>query len=382
MLKRFALLCVILTLMLGMIGCWDYLEIDSRAFILGVALDKADNDDEVMVTFQIALPEAFGGNGGDKEAYLNITEVVSDVSEARGNLMRSINWVPTFEHCQILLIGEELARGDFKRHMDFFFRAFDVRRQLEIGVVQGRAKDILEMEFKSDPVPAFFISDLMALNSKYSLEISDFNYIGRLHEQHTGGMDTMISRIIPDNDKIHITGAGIFRNFKLTGWFSGEEIMAARLLRGDAVSGIISVRVPEAMGRRILLRAFELQTSFLPEFRNSQLTAVSKIRIEADIESMAVTGIPIDNAETVRQLESSIEAYIESIIKHTFRKAQREFKAEPFRLGERIQNHHFHFWLENRDQWDEIYQTVELDVEADVRIRRVGEVNYEFNTVQ
>lgn len=376
MLKRFVILPLILALTLPLLGCWDYMEINRRAFILGVALDKADEKNEVMVTFQIALPEAFAREGGDGAAFWNITEVANDVAGARNKLKRSINWIPTFEHCQILLIGEELAKEDFKRHMDFFFRAYDVRRRLEIGVVQGKAKDVLEMEFKSDQVPAFFVSQLIQQNAEYAYEVSDYNYIGRLHEQYVDGMDTMISRIIPNTDKIHVTGGGVFRDFKLAGWFSGEEMMSARLLRGDAVSGIVSVDVPDDLGRRVMLRVFDLQTSFIPEFRNDQLIGVSKIRMEGDIESLAITGIPIGNAETIRQLERSIEQYLETVIQQTFQKAQREFQADPFRFGDRVMNYHAKFWREHADQWDDIYQTVELDVNTDVRIRRVGAVDY------
>ena len=66
--KRFMMVVLIMGIMLTQIGCWDRIDIEKNAFILGLGLDlpeKADqNDDMVMVTYQIALPAAMLGRQG------------------------------------------------------------------------------------------------------------------------------------------------------------------------------------------------------------------------------------------------------------------------------------------------------------------------------
>ncbi|NLG79633.1 MAG: Ger(x)C family spore germination protein, partial [Firmicutes bacterium] len=44
-------------------GCWDRTEVDDLAFIMAIGLDEAPND-QVYVTFHIAVPRAVAGGGG------------------------------------------------------------------------------------------------------------------------------------------------------------------------------------------------------------------------------------------------------------------------------------------------------------------------------
>lgn len=374
MLKK-ALVLVLCLSTLFSAGCWDKIEIEKRAFVLGIAIDKAEDEDEVLVTFQIALPQAFGEQGSDAESYWNISQTASDITGARRRLHKSINWIPTFEHCQVLLIGEELAREGISQYVDFFFRTYDIRRRMEVAVVSGTAKDVFDVEVKSEPVPAFFISELMRQNSEYSFEVADYNYIGRLHEDYILDSEFVISRVLY-GDVIDVSGAGVFKNFRLVGWLSGEELAAARMLRGDVRSGILGVEVPAVYGERIMLRVFDISTNLKPEFRDGQIVAVSRIRLEGDIEEIRRPGTDIEDAQAIREMEQHIQEYVEGNIRRVFNKVQKQFESDPFRFDEQVMNNHPNFWHDNKNNWDVIYQTVDLDVEVEVRIRRIGEINY------
>ncbi len=377
MLKRLGIVALLFCFMISVTACWDKLEIEKRAFILGIAIDKAEEEGKVAVTFQIALPQAFGAEGGDTEAYWNITEVAPNITSARRMLIRSINWIPTFEHCQMLFIGEELAKEGLADHLDFFFRTYDVRRRMEVAVVQGSGKDALEMEFKSEKVPAFFIAELKMQNSKESFEVTDYTYLGRLHERYVLQSDFILSRLVlHGNEHVDASGAAVFKDFKFAGWFSGEELMHTRFLRGDMESGILGMDLPEELGQRIMLRIFDVQTSLRPEIRNDQLYAVSKIRVEGDIEELGRSGISFD-PRVIREIEGHVQSNLEAGILRTFLKAQREFEADPFHFDDKVMNYMNRYWRDNNQNWNEIYQTVELDIEVEVRIRRVGEVNYQ-----
>src|SRR5690554_934139 len=91
-------------------SCWDQTEIEKRAFIMGMAVDRADGE-EIEVTFQIALTQSFGQEGGGEDAsFWNISKKAYDLTGARRELTKSIDMVPSLDHCQIIVFSEEYAR--------------------------------------------------------------------------------------------------------------------------------------------------------------------------------------------------------------------------------------------------------------------------------
>jgi hypothetical protein len=95
------------------------LEIEDQAFIIGIGLDAVEGSDEMTVTFQIAQPKAFTAESQAEEPFWNIIEKAKDLTQARDHLLRSNSCVPTMEHCQVILIGEDLARKGLKDFLDF-----------------------------------------------------------------------------------------------------------------------------------------------------------------------------------------------------------------------------------------------------------------------
>jgi len=377
MVKRLVIV-ILIFLMIILSGCWDKIEIEKRAFILGIAIDKADSRDEVMVTFQIALPKAFGAEtGGEMEAYWNITKTAKNIGIARDMLFESINWVPTFEHCPLLLIGEDLAKEGLKEYMDFFLRTYDIRRRMVVAVVQGKARDLLDIKTKSEPVPAFFISEIMNQNSDHKYGISGSSYLGRIHEKLVRNADFMLSRVILDGkDKVRVAGGGLFKDFKLVGWLDSNELMAARMLRGDISGGYLTSDLPKELGSRIILRIFDASSSLTPKLQDDKLIVISRIRLEGDIIELDEPGVGINDINMLRAIQDYMEKDLEDKIKKVFIKTQQQYDCNPFLLDERVMNSLPNYWDKINKNWHEIYKTIELKVDADILIRRVGEVNY------
>ena len=46
-------------------GCWDRIEIEERGFVVGTALDAAE-DGQIKLTFQIVVPTQMKGSSGQK----------------------------------------------------------------------------------------------------------------------------------------------------------------------------------------------------------------------------------------------------------------------------------------------------------------------------
>ncbi len=372
--KRLILTLILAGLTLLLVSCWDQIEIEDQAFIVGIALDKSDEPGKLEVTFQIAHPKAFMAESQVDEPFWNITQVSADITTARNELINKINWIPTFEHCQILLIGEEVAKEEFSKYLDFLMRTFEVRKKLLTAVVQGKARDILDIKFKSGIIPSFVVSEILNKNTKYSFEVTDYMHIGKMHVAYIEGYDFILCRIVPLKDALSVSGGAVIKSFKLAGWLSGEEVMGARLLRGDVESGFLEVKLPPELGERVILRIYESESELEPEIRGDKLYAVLNVRLEGDINEITTPSSDLNSDEYIKKARAVIERNLENIIKRTFKKVQQEFGSDPFRIKEKTQSYYPHFYKANAGHWDEVYRSAELEISTEIRIRRIGEI--------
>ena len=76
-------------------ACWDQKETEDQAFVIGLALDKEATTDKIIVTFQIALPQAFVAEAQSDEPFWNVSEEADNITTAEYQLTKIINQVPT-----------------------------------------------------------------------------------------------------------------------------------------------------------------------------------------------------------------------------------------------------------------------------------------------
>jgi spore germination protein KC len=132
------LLCVIPFVIPLLTGCWDRLEIEERAVVLGISVDvagpSADKEEDeisylagsysaphnemIRVAVQIALPgkiplgpgESGGGKGGARQTVWVIDVVGNTIDDALMNLQQQISGRLFFGHLRVIVVSEELAK--------------------------------------------------------------------------------------------------------------------------------------------------------------------------------------------------------------------------------------------------------------------------------
>src|SRR5699024_6227318 len=94
---------------------WDTINIEDRGFIVGSAIDLAedDTDDPIYsITNQFVLPQSFinpAEQASDQKAFENITGKGRSVSRVNEEMSANSSKTPYFGHIKMLIISEELA---------------------------------------------------------------------------------------------------------------------------------------------------------------------------------------------------------------------------------------------------------------------------------
>jgi len=362
-------------------GCWDRREIERNAFILGVGIDAAEND-KIEVTFEIALPQSFAGGGeggetsGGQEPTLDVSIVAEDMVDATNSLLSKLDLFVDFSHLQLVVFGEEYARKGVHEVMDYFFRNPNIRYRTNVVVSAGEAKKVFNFKPKTAKSVSRHINQIIQHNSAENLEIFHLQTIGTIYDNFIRNSPIFLARISHNEKTVDVTGGGVFKEHKLIDWLNGKETYAVRWLQGDTVNGgSLRIKLPENKGGNIGLNIIHSNATLTPVLRDEQITADVKIYVEGDIFS-------IENSDVERELEEkfilewekAFEKYIMENINNTFIKVRDVYDADIFEIDGRMMDYYPKYWAANKERWDEIFKTVELKLDVDVKIRRVGNV--------
>jgi spore germination protein KC len=199
------LLCTLLIFPL-LAGCWDRIEIEERAVILGIAVDlskEGDEEDEVphykdrafvppsgkmiKVTVQVAVPGRIplgpgeggqGGGGGTQGQTVWALEVTGHTMEdALANLQQQISAPLFFGHLRIIVVSEAYARNGLGTVTDFLRRNSEIRRTSYLVVSKGNAAELMRAAPQLERVPTLYLQSTL----EHAVKMGKFprNEIGR-----------------------------------------------------------------------------------------------------------------------------------------------------------------------------------------------------------
>ena len=353
-------------------GCWDRVEIERNAFILGLGIDLSD-DDRLTLTYQIALLDAFKGEGGEKTKSTQQISITSDsLPDATNELLSYFGNIPNFTHCKLIVFGEKYAKNGIKNSLDFLFRETQIRRITSVCVAEGEAKEILNSGPKTAPSSAMVIDQIITQNSMSNSDIFPFQDVGYLHQNFITGSDIGLARVSMSKDTVEVSGAGVFKDYKLVGWYTGHEVTGLRFILGEIERGSHSVQLPWEDGGRITINAYNIDTSTTPNIVDGNIKVKTKILIEGDINEVE-NPTPIKESEKLfNHWKKAIEDDIRFTVNSVYKKGRDEYGVDNFEIDRRMESYYPEFWKKHKDEWDELFKTSGLDLDIDVKIRRVG----------
>ena len=152
---RYARIIVIAELIMACVvivgGCWGRTEVDDLALVMAIGLDKGE-EDTVYVTLQMAVPRAVAsgggeggrpGEGGGNEASLITTIRGRSILGLIDIANTYINRRPSFVHCKLVVIGEDLAERGLAPHISELVRFHEIRRTMFLVIAKGTAQEFI-----------------------------------------------------------------------------------------------------------------------------------------------------------------------------------------------------------------------------------------------
>lgn len=375
-------------------GCWDKRELNELAITLALGIDKVEGEDEYEVTAQVVVPSAVSmkdGTGGT--AVTLFTENGETVYEALRRMTKVSPRKIYPGHLQMLIIGEELAKEGIGESLDLLARDWELRPDFYVVVAKDvTAREILNVTTDLESIPA---SKMFA-----GLKVSEKAWAGT-----TGvTLDELIVNLISDGKEAVLTGIqltgnkqigstqqniesiskpaqiqyanlAVFKEDRLMGWLTEQDSRGYSGITNTVKSTVTSISCPNEGKSTIEV------TNFHSKVEGNIVHGKPEVNIHTKAEGKVGEvrcKIDLKNPETIQELEKNYEKEATRIINETIDVLQEEYQSDIFGFGEAIHRANPEEWNKIKENWDEEFSDLTVNVKVDMKIRLTGTVNSSF----
>lgn len=393
--KKISVLLLIVMNTVLLTGCWDRVEINDIAIVMAVGVDKTDEGDiclSLLVPISKKLSSSGGndgkGGGGDEAPTLVISESGKDIIDAFRKLQAKLPREILFSHTRVIIIGERLAKEGVAGVFDFFSRQRQSNLRTDILFTKENIDEVLGGNPGIERSVAEVFREEGEMGVGIEIDLKDF--LNMMNEEGTNPLGAQLVKI-PLTDKtkknekteeskpqktyFSIRGAAVFQRDKLVGWMNYNEVKGVQWLRDEMKSGVgsLNVNVPEEKGGGTIgIRILEAKTELQPKIDEEVLTMNVSVETKAVIYNNS-SKMDLSDPKAIYDIEKMAERFIEERIQIALDKLQQELRCDVLGFGTAVYQKYPKEWKEKyKDDWDEVFPELNVEVACKVPLQRVG----------
>ncbi|MEJ8777915.1 Ger(x)C family spore germination protein [Pseudogracilibacillus sp. ICA-222130] len=363
-------------LLLLLTGCWDQRLLKEHSLILAIGYDLTE-DGKIEKT--ITFPAKSGGGG--QVSISTKTETISVIANTvKGAEIKTDEYSPEkFDRskAKVIIIGKDLAEKGIFPALDSVYRDLRAPLYASVAIVEGTAKDALEVEDTYSLLTSDFYSQLLTTATEAGI-IKDDNIQEICPIILSDGKDIIIPRItlLEDGKRAKISGSILLNGDKWNGKLNLDENVMLLTLMGEANKNrkmnLLVDPNEERQEKRYVnfsLRNEHRQLTW-EHTGDNDITVTVKVSLQIEIDEYASDHLY--DEKKAKQLVDSITKQTEKRAKKTIEKIQ-EANNDALGVGEKIKAYDPQLWQEIN--WKETYPEIEIVPEFDIEIIRHGILN-------
>ena len=308
-------------------------DIQKTAVILAAGIDKSGEGYEL--TAQISVPK--GGETAGGTASVELSGKGETVADCLMMMYADSGWIPKFDFCSLVLLGEEAAKEGAMPALNYFLHNEYMSDNCAVAVAEGSAGEMLKQTSAIDDTPSLAIHKLFS----GAAEKTGAAVKNTLREFAVGTLGVSKSSFMPfirtlpresgtgssegTNGKSGAEGAGSSGGAAQSGagsekdapvLFRAEETALFNLVRGKVKAGILTVKGEDGEPVSLSIKrgggSAKLGDESEPRAKLSvRLKVLVSDRTEKDFMAGTETNVATDEDE--RRAEELIASYISSL---------------------------------------------------------------------
>ncbi|WP_436238943.1 Ger(x)C family spore germination protein [Paenibacillus sp. LjRoot153] len=381
-------------------GCWDRLEIEDRAVILAIGIDKAKPGDEkessnathilkqdsetnkglIRITVQIAVPGriplgtggGFGSTPGEKPVWV-LSSVGYTIDDALMNLQQQLADRLFFGHLRVIVLSEAVAKNGIENENDFFRRQPQVRRTVWMVVSKGNAADIMNATPQLERVPTLYL--LATLEHAREMGKLPNIFLGVFFSASSAkGQEGILPYLeLKKESNIEIAGMAYFKNDKMVGTSTALQIGHYMAMKEINPGGYSVLQEMPGAKTMVIFKSKHRKSRIRTTIRNGKVHTIIKCQVEGDLAEKSNEKVLITK-ENLKLLEEKIQNDANvGFIK--FIQQTQEDGSDIFGFGEYVRATQPAYWnkeIKTKEAWEDMYKEMDVEVSMQVKIRRIG----------
>lgn len=402
--KKIVYVIILLVLSSLPYGCWDRVEINEIALVVGTTADYTELEGGktgVKVTAQVANPAvmagahggATGGAGGagggvgtgESKAFWTITETGQTIREAISKMDYTVPEQLFFGHARVQLFGERAARAGIYPFLDRLVRSRQSRENDFIAVTKGDPGRILEQESPLFMATSLALDDIFrnkdGREAIMAVNHADFDY--RISTGITCPVAPVVE-IVPHTslssteresgrarNTIAVSGLAAFdRDGRLVDYFNERETKGLLWVLNRAKRQVLTIPYfVDGAEEPVSLRQVNAKSKIGVSIGEDGLPSFEiKLRVSFDVLEHFGIHQGLSDVDFISNLEDMACGQIINEIEAAVIKSQ-QINTDVFGFGEEVRRKHRRDWQRYKDQWRDIFPEVKVTVDCQTQIR-------------
>lgn len=372
--RMIAALLIACTL-LPMTGCQYAREIESLSVVAGAALDKGEDGKRYKLTVEVL--DTNSDIQGNEIRTVYIQSQGDTIFEAVRNAVPKTAKRLYWSHCEILILGEELAKEGIEPVMDWFLRDLEPRSTMKLLVSQeASASEVLMSPPISEGITSFTINDSLRsdlISASMAPDIALYRAYTMLETSQAQslclpavGLDDSIEEPIPI-----LGGTAIFNGDALAGYLSPELSKVYTLLTNQSLGSILATHLPQVPQGNISFEVYDTHCSLNPSFEGDTLHMGIEVNLnlslgEIDHRSAEVLG------EDVQRLRDIAQQEVEQSIDELLTLSQKHYRNDILGFGRALEIAYPDYWKAHAAAWREEFAALPYELTVTVNLRNAG----------
>lgn len=370
---------IFLCLLLIMGGCWDKVEIDRRAVVLALGIDKYTKKGDALNKYLISysFPNSSTGSsvgssqgGGQGKPKFDISVRGRNFFDANRNIGLKLDKKPYYADAKTVVFGEELLKDPklLKYTLDVIMRQNEFSKTASYVGAIGKAKKIIDSAPEANPLVGAYISSLIS-NNMASLKYPDGNAMRILSDLVSSGA-TIMPRVIGGKKNIKVLGCYVLKNYKLAGVLTGAQTKGLLFLKGEAQGGVYN---SEKENEDFSYEIGSSNVNKIIDFTGSSPKVTYKINVSGNL-AQYYNGKRKNFIGTihVKSLQEEIQKGIKANIEKSLEKIQKECRVDVIGLGDYLSKYYPRRWKKLKGKWNDVFSNADIKISVKAIIDSLG----------
>lgn len=369
--KRFIFFIFIIIINITLLsGCWNYREIEKLAIASGLAIDKNKKGDRFLLTAEII--DIKQGMNEVKIGSKRIESEGDSIFDAMRNMIKISGERLYWSHAKVIILSQDVAKDDIISIIDWIARDQEPRLTLYLLVSKEKtAKELLSQKSVTTEIRSFEMNYMLTGNNLLSKapKVEAYEFMNDLSVSGISPSLPAIGIAINEGERTsELSGTAVFKKEKLIGFLDSEDTKFYFFIKNKIKGGLLVI---PGSKDNITLEIFKNKTKVKPIYSDGNLLMKVDIKTEVSIAEEA-TNVDYISEKGRAKLKSYAEKSLEKDIENVIKKVQGDFGSDIFGFGKIVKAELPSLWKDIKDDWDDIFKELEVEVKAEVQIRNSG----------